>query len=126
VENDCGLPGHPEVFAIGNIACAVDPDGKEAPGVAPAAIQMAKHVAAILKEKLDGKSEPNAPPRIQVQRQRQSGNHRKKLRRGGTGKTKILRLSSLVSLVGHSPRTTDGHAQPLTGFVAMVLCLYTK
>jgi NADH dehydrogenase len=38
------IPGRDDVFVIGDLA-AVDQDGKPVPGVAPAAIQMGRHVA---------------------------------------------------------------------------------
>ena len=45
VEPDCSLPGHPEVFAIGDIAVLTDAKGRRVPGVCPAAIQMGRHAA---------------------------------------------------------------------------------
>ncbi len=45
--------GHPEVFCIGDIAAINDVDGKPVPGVAPAAIQMGKHVAKLIEARLD-------------------------------------------------------------------------
>jgi len=44
VEPDLTVPGHPEVFVIGDLA-AVTHDGKPVPGVAPAATQMGRHAA---------------------------------------------------------------------------------
>src|SRR6185436_9694455 len=49
---DLSLPGHPEVFAIGDLAAVVDKDGQVVPGIAPAAMQMAKHVARIIEDEL--------------------------------------------------------------------------
>lgn len=43
VEPDLSVPGHPEVFVAGDLA-AVD----EVPGVAPAAMQMGRHVARVI------------------------------------------------------------------------------
>ena len=45
VEPDLSLPGHPEVFVIGDLASVIDRSGKQAPGVAPAAIQQGKSAA---------------------------------------------------------------------------------
>jgi NADH:quinone reductase (non-electrogenic) len=45
VEADLSLPGHPEVFAIGDIAASPDRDGTPLPQVAQPAIQGGKHVA---------------------------------------------------------------------------------
>jgi len=52
VNPDLSLPGHPEIFAIGDMALVLKADGKPVPGVSPAAMQMGKHVAKILKEEL--------------------------------------------------------------------------
>jgi NADH dehydrogenase len=63
VSPDLSLPGHPEVFAIGDIVTLVDPDGQQVPGVAPAAMQMGKHVAALLQGEVGGhlKADRRAP-----------------------------------------------------------------
>jgi NADH:ubiquinone reductase (H+-translocating) len=45
VERDLSVPGHPEVFVLGDQACARQPDGTIVPGVAPAAIQQGRHTA---------------------------------------------------------------------------------
>ena len=44
VEPDLTVPGHREVFVVGDLARVVQ-DGKLLPGIAPAAIQMGKHAA---------------------------------------------------------------------------------
>ena len=44
VEPDLTIPGHPEVFVVGDLA-RFEQDGKPVPGVAPAAMQMGKHAA---------------------------------------------------------------------------------
>jgi NADH dehydrogenase len=56
VAPDLSLPGHPEVFAIGDIVSIMQENGKPVPGVAPAAMQMARHVARLIANQLD-----NAP-----------------------------------------------------------------
>ncbi len=45
VDDDLSVPGHPEVFAIGDIAAARDPDGALLPQVAQPALQAGRHVA---------------------------------------------------------------------------------
>jgi NADH dehydrogenase len=58
VEPDLTVPGHPEVFVIGDLA-HVEKDGKEVPGVAPAAIQEGRHTARNILRLLSGRtSEP--------------------------------------------------------------------
>jgi NADH dehydrogenase FAD-containing subunit len=52
VNPDLSLPGHPEVFAIGDMALVLQENGKPVPGVSPAAMQMARHVARIIENEL--------------------------------------------------------------------------
>jgi NADH:ubiquinone reductase (H+-translocating) len=52
VAPDCSIPGHPEAYAAGDIASLVDAKGKPVPGVSPAAMQMAKHIAKIIESEL--------------------------------------------------------------------------
>jgi NADH dehydrogenase len=54
VEEDCSIPGHPEVFAIGDIAHCKGPDGKPLPGLAPVAMQQARSVANNIVRSLRG------------------------------------------------------------------------
>ncbi|MES0873247.1 NAD(P)/FAD-dependent oxidoreductase [Sinimarinibacterium thermocellulolyticum] len=60
VEPDCSLPGHPEIFVIGDLARLVDARGREVPGLAPAAIQQGRYVAAVIRARLRGKPAPPA------------------------------------------------------------------
>jgi NADH dehydrogenase len=46
VRPDLSVPGHPEIFVVGDLAAAQSADGKPVPGVAPAAMQMGTHAAA--------------------------------------------------------------------------------
>jgi NADH dehydrogenase len=62
VEPDLSLPGHPEVFAIGDMALVLDDEGKPVPGVSPAAMQMAKHVARIIRAELEPDRQVAARP----------------------------------------------------------------
>lgn len=61
---DLSLPGRAEVFALGDMAAVIGEDGRPVPGVSPAAMQMARHVALIVREELDswGDSRPERPP----------------------------------------------------------------
>ncbi len=53
VAPDLSLPGHPEVFVVGDLA-GVSQDGKPVPGVAPAAKQMGAHAAGVIRDRLRG------------------------------------------------------------------------
>jgi NADH:ubiquinone reductase (H+-translocating) len=57
---DLSVPGHPEIFVIGDAASLVDPKGVVVPGVSPAAIQEAQHVARQIEDELEG--HPNRRP----------------------------------------------------------------
>jgi len=48
VAPDLSLPGHPEVFALGDLVSLVDRKGVTVPGIAPAAMQMGAHAANLL------------------------------------------------------------------------------
>ncbi len=58
VEPDLTVPGHPDVFAIGDTVTIKGPDGNPVPGIAPAAKQEGRYVAALIKARLDGKTLP--------------------------------------------------------------------
>jgi NADH dehydrogenase len=58
VERDLTVPGHPDVFVVGDLA-ALEQDGRLVPGVAPAAIQMGRHAASNVARALRG--EPPLP-----------------------------------------------------------------
>ena len=51
---DLTVPGHPDIFAIGDTVVIADPDGKPVPGIAPAAKQQGRYVADSIKERLRG------------------------------------------------------------------------
>jgi NADH:quinone reductase (non-electrogenic) len=62
VQPDLSLPGHPEAFAIGDMALVLQDDGKPVPGVSPAAMQMARHVARIIRDELEGRGNRGQRP----------------------------------------------------------------
>jgi NADH dehydrogenase len=57
VLKDCSLPGHPEAFAIGDIARFV-PEGEDhpLPGVSPVAMQQARFVGGVIAARVRGKT----------------------------------------------------------------------
>ena len=54
VQSDMTIPGHANIFVIGDTALAVQ-RGKPLPGLAPVAIQEAKYVASVIGDTLQGK-----------------------------------------------------------------------
>ena len=61
VGKDCALPGHPEVFAIGDMA-RFEENGSVLPGVSPVAMQQARYVAKIIRWELSSEGRPPRPP----------------------------------------------------------------
>ena len=59
-EPDLTVPGHKEIFAIGDAAIVLRPDGLEVPGIAPAAKQEGAYVAKVIRARLGGAPAP--PP----------------------------------------------------------------
>lgn len=52
VNGDLTIPGHPEIFVIGDAACFIDKNGNVLPGMAPVAIQQGKYVAKIIQNQV--------------------------------------------------------------------------
>jgi NADH dehydrogenase len=63
VHPDLSLPGHPEVFVIGDLAALKDASGKLLPGVAPVAILEGRYVGKLIKHEIAvaGTSAKTAP-----------------------------------------------------------------
>jgi NADH dehydrogenase len=51
---DLTVPGHPDIFAIGDTVTINGPDGKPVPGIAPAAKQQGRYAADTIKARLNG------------------------------------------------------------------------
>ncbi|HEV2551210.1 MAG TPA: NAD(P)/FAD-dependent oxidoreductase [Stellaceae bacterium] len=58
VGRDLTLPGHPEIFVIGDTAAALGRDGKPLPGVAPVAKQQGAYAASVIAARITGRTEP--------------------------------------------------------------------
>jgi len=56
VEADLTVPGHPEIFAIGDTATVAGPAGKPVPGIGDAAKQGGKYAAAVIRARLTGRT----------------------------------------------------------------------
>jgi NADH dehydrogenase len=60
VASDLSLPGHPDIFVIGDAAALGPADGRPIPGIAPAAKQMGAYVGGVIARRLAGRPAP--PP----------------------------------------------------------------
>lgn len=58
VRPDLSVPGHPEVFVIGDLAALKDEHGKMLPGVAPVAMQQGRFVAKLIRQELESVGAP--------------------------------------------------------------------
>jgi NADH dehydrogenase len=61
VGNDCAIPDHPEVFAIGDMA-RFEENGNVLPGVSPVALQQARYVGKIIRWELESVGRPPREP----------------------------------------------------------------
>ncbi|MEM9909266.1 MAG: NAD(P)/FAD-dependent oxidoreductase [Pseudomonadota bacterium] len=59
VNADLSLPGHPNVFVIGDAAKSPWRDGYDVPGIAPAAKQGGRYVAQVIADRVAGKMAPH-------------------------------------------------------------------
>lgn len=53
VNLDLSVPGHPEIFALGDLALVKNERGQPVPGLSPAAMQMARHAARLIEADLN-------------------------------------------------------------------------
>jgi len=56
VSPELTVPGHPELFVLGDLAHAVGADGRPLPGVAPVALQQGRYAALTILADLDGRA----------------------------------------------------------------------
>jgi NADH:ubiquinone reductase (H+-translocating) len=59
VDSDVTVPGHPEIFVLGDTASFTQ-NGKPLPGVAQVAIQQGDYVASVIADRVAGKPHPEA------------------------------------------------------------------
>jgi NADH:ubiquinone reductase (H+-translocating) len=92
VEADLTLPGHPEVFALGDMVRVRDPAGAAVtyPGVAPVAMQQGRYAADVVLARLRAKE-------ISPFRYRDKGNLATVGRAAAVADIKGLRLSGLIA-----------------------------
>jgi len=58
VQKDLTVPGHPEIFVIGDTA-SLDQNGKPLPGVAQVAMQQGRYVGRLIRSRIAGKQAPD-------------------------------------------------------------------
>jgi NADH dehydrogenase len=98
VEPDLTVPGHPEVFAFGDMVRVRDPDGvvTTLPGVAPAAMQQGRYVGKVIRARVAGR--PSGPFRYH-----DKGN---------------------LATIGRAAAVADMRGIKLSGFVAWLIWLF--
>jgi NADH dehydrogenase len=57
VNRDLTIPGHPEIFVVGDLA-HFEQNGHPVPGVAPVAMQQGRYAARVIRDRLAGKTPP--------------------------------------------------------------------
>jgi NADH dehydrogenase len=62
VNPDLSIPGFPDLYVVGDLACVEGPDGKPLPGVAQAAMQGGAYVARAIRARLSGADLRVRPP----------------------------------------------------------------
>src|SRR3954451_7012349 len=92
VEPNLTLPGHPEVFALGDMVTVRGADGASLalPGVAPVAMQQGRYAASVVRDRLDGGATP-------AFRYRDKGNLATIGRAAAVADVKGLKLSGLLA-----------------------------
>jgi NADH dehydrogenase len=92
VEPDLTLPGHPEVFALGDMVRVRNAAGESVvlPGVAPVAMQQGRYAAKVIRDRLRSRETPPF-------RYRDKGNLATIGRGAAVADIKGLRLSGLVA-----------------------------
>jgi NADH dehydrogenase len=98
VQPDLTVPGHPEVFAIGDMITVRRRDGETAalPGVAPVAMQQGRYAGRVVRQRLQGRS---------------------------TRPFRYLDKGNLAT-IGKAKAVADLHGVELTGFIAWVTWLF--
>jgi len=61
VNADLTIPGHPDIYVVGDLACALGADGKPLPGLAQVAIQGGAYAGNAIAAKARGNQTPAAP-----------------------------------------------------------------
>jgi NADH dehydrogenase len=108
VEPDLSIPGHPEVFVIGDLA-VVEQDGKPVTGLAAIAVQEGPHAARNVVRTIRG--EPRAPFRYKDKGHPRDGRPRRRRRALRNGAA--LGVSRVVGVALRAHLSADRVSQPL-------------
>ena len=91
---DLSVPGHPNIFVIGDAAAAIGPDGKPLPGVAP----VAKQQGPLRGELVDGTSARKNAAGVPLSRFRVDGHNRPQARGRPDREVQSLRARSVAAM----------------------------
>ena len=119
VSADLSLPGHPEVFVIGDTALATDAAGNPLPGVAPAAKQAGKYVARVIR----GAPARPADAAVPLPQSGQPRHHRPHRRGRRFRLAPPVRLDRVAALGGRPHLLPDRLSQPARGRARLALGL---
>jgi NADH dehydrogenase len=117
VTPDLSIPGHREIFVIGDLAMMIS-DGEQVPGVAQGALQGGKHVGKIIRAETTGASSPENRPAF---RYRDKGNMATIGRASAVVATKRFTLSGLFAWL----LWWAVHIMFLVGFKNRVLVMFS-
>lgn len=102
VDTDLSIPGHREVFVVGDLAHCIDQAGHRVPGLCPAAIQMGQHAAKVILGNIAGRYPRNYPVRPQF-RYFDKGN---------------------MATIGRSRAVAESQGLKFRGFIAWLMWLF--
>ena len=109
VTPDLSVPGHPDIFVIGDTAALVGADGKPLPGVAPVAKQQGQYVAELLLARQNGKTVAAVP----LSRLRLARHHRAQARRRADGPPQAEGLHRVAAVERRAHLFPDRLPQPV-------------
>ena len=119
VEPDCSVPGHPEIFIIGDLALFTHQTGKPLPGVAQPAIQQGHYVARTIMRRLRWRTRKA----VSLLRQRESGGHRPRRCHRRSELAAHFWVSGVADLDFRPPALHRGVSEPVADFHAVGLVL---
>ena len=120
VEPDLSVPGHPEVFVIGDAASVRNADGRQLPGIAPVANQQGRYVGRLIQASIEGRSPPRPIPLPPL---RQHGDDRAFDRRCRLLRPELQRSAGMDPM-GHRPRLFPNRIPEQThGYAQLALAL---